>query len=71
MRLSEVGIGWTDVLDRLPLCIEKAASLFEKVVAETKQQQRDESGFHALFLMALFHNSLFTKPGENCHGRQF
>ncbi|MBD5466009.1 MAG: hypothetical protein HDR22_09400 [Lachnospiraceae bacterium] len=33
-------------------------------MAETKQQQRDESGFHALFLMAIFLNSLFTTQGK-------
>ena len=30
----------------------------QKVQGETKQQQRDERGVHALFLAALFLNSL-------------
>ena len=42
-----------------------------RVLAEAKQQKREEGGFHALFLMAGFLNSLLANLGENCHGREF
>ena len=44
--------------------MKEVDNTYQKVAAETKQQQREESGFHALFLAAFFLNSLSTTQGK-------
>ncbi|MBD5466471.1 MAG: hypothetical protein HDR22_11805 [Lachnospiraceae bacterium] len=44
--------------------VKAEGSTSQRVQLETKQQQREESGFHALFLTCIFLNSLFNTQGK-------
>ena len=46
------------------ITVKEKHMTFQRVRVETKQQQRDESGTTALFLAALFLNSLLSTQGK-------